>query len=63
MNSKFDPEAIKADILFFSYQDFSFICPENTYTDERFPSLRIALDKQELELINLDSKGDNYRFY
>lgn len=59
---KFDPEDISWFISGQLGEDFVFEHPADTYSHDLFPYINKALNSQGLELINLDSDGDNYGF-
>lgn len=60
---KFDPEDAEYFISDLIGEDFTFDYPEETYSHDLFPYIQSALEKQNLELMTYDTKGDNYLFF
>ncbi|MBZ4036604.1 hypothetical protein K6T82_17670 [Flavobacterium sp. 17A] len=60
---KFDPEDAEYFISDLIGEDFTFDYPEETYSHDLFPYIQSALEKQNLELMSFDTKGDNYLFF
>lgn len=60
---KFDAEESEAIISDLINQDFKYDYPDETYGDDLFPYIQIELAKQNLELMNYDTKGDSYLFF
>ena len=60
---KFDPEDAEYFISEIIEQDFTFECPEETYSHDLFPYIQKELAKSELELMSFDTQGDNYLFF
>ena len=59
---KFDPEDLAMFITTLSCKEFTFSYPEGSVSQELFLHANEALAAQNLELINLNSNGDNYGF-
>ena len=59
---KFDPEDLEMFITTLSRNEFTFSYPEGSVSHELFPYANEALKAKNLELINLNSNGDNYGF-
>jgi hypothetical protein len=60
---KFDPEDIELGISNILATDFTFSYPPETYSHDLFPYLQTELAKQNLELMNSDTFGDDYLFF
>lgn len=62
---KFDPDDADefiGDIIHPDSLDWGFEYPEDTYSHNLFPYIKTALDKMDLELMDLDCGGDSYCF-
>lgn len=60
---KFDPEDAEWFVSEMLGETFSFEYPEETYSHNLFPYIQAELTKQNLELMNYDTKGDSYLFF
>lgn len=59
---KFDPEDLEMFLNDLSGGKITLKVPKETYSANLFPYAKTELDKLDLELINLNSNGDNYGF-
>ena len=59
---KFDPEDLEMFVNDLSGHEIVFEVPAETYSAALFPYAKTTLDHLDLELINLNSNGDNYGF-
>ncbi len=63
---KFNPEdadAFIGNIIHPNNLEGIFEYPENTYSHNLFPYIQAALDKMDLQLMDLDCEGDSYCFF
>lgn len=60
---KFDPEDAEYFISEMIEEALNFDYPEETYSHDLFPYIQTALAKQDYQLMNFDTKGDDYMFF